>query len=38
MVLNLRPESEKPEKSPGTADSGRHVLEVAAPSPTLAVL
>lgn len=29
---------EKPEKAPGTADSGRHVLEAAAPSPTLAVL
>ena len=35
---NIRPELEKLEKSPRTADSGRHVLEAAAPSPTLAVL
>lgn len=34
---NIRLELEKPEKTPGTADSGRHVLEAAAPSPTLAV-
>lgn len=35
---NFRPGLGKPEKVPRTADSGSHILEAAAPSPTLAVL